>query len=106
MQYMPIFDDENSPNLLQMNIDADIFRLCQMYLKNLNQLKKSLPSLNVENRHYEKEIQQYAVPTNRANVNLLMVDYQGKTAGSKPNQNNQSVRESVTGSVSTSLLLE
>jgi hypothetical protein len=77
-----------------------------MYLKNLNQLKKSLPSLNVENRHYEKEIQQYAVPTNRANVNLFMVDYQGKTAGSKPNQNNQSVRESVTGSVSTSLLLE
>jgi len=72
---MPIFDDENSPNLQLMNIDADIFRLCQMYLKNLNQLKKSLPSLNVENRHYEKEIQQYAVPTNRANLNLFLVDY-------------------------------
>ena len=41
---MPITDNEGMPKLIEMNIEADIYRLCQMNLKNLTSLKESLPS--------------------------------------------------------------
>lgn len=72
-----------------------------MYLKNLNSLKKSLPSRNVENRHYEKHIQQYSVLSNRAH--LYMIDYQGKGQGQKP-IDSRSARESITSSASISMM--
>jgi hypothetical protein len=39
-----------------------------MYLNNINKLKISLPSQHVENRHFEKVVQQYSVSTNKQDI--------------------------------------
>ena len=54
VQFMALAEDENQPQMQEMNIENDIARLCQMYLNNVNKLKISLPSRHVENRMYEK----------------------------------------------------
>ena len=54
-----------------MNIEADIERICQMYLNNLSSIKTCLPSFNVENRHYDKLIDQYQVKTTRSQLYVM-----------------------------------
>lgn len=45
--------------MLNMSVDGDVTRLCEMYQSALTKLKLSLPSDNVENRQYKKLEKQY-----------------------------------------------
>lgn len=49
--------------MLRMSVEADIARLCKMQLNALTKLKLSLPSDSVENRQYQKSVQQYSLST-------------------------------------------
>lgn len=57
--------------MTEMSLEADITRLCKMYLNNLANLKISLPSENVEWRHYLKFVKQFSVSAAKSHLHYL-----------------------------------
>ena len=52
---------------LKMDVEADILRLAQMYIESVNKLKVSMPSKNVEDRFFTKQVQLYRITTSKNN---------------------------------------
>ena len=50
-----------------MDVEADILRLAQMYIESVNKLKVSMPSKNVEDRFFTKQVQLYRITTSKNN---------------------------------------
>lgn len=64
-------NEEIPAQMTEMSLEADISRLCRMYLTNLTNIKASLPSYNVEARTYTRKVKQYSVSTAKAHLQYL-----------------------------------